>query len=130
MIFLDDRKRDVIREWMKDVKMSAKCRAKMDRWVRYLEATDSEVWHADLIKPLKGHSYIYELRIECMGVEYRPLGCFGPNQTPFTSTNEKQFTLVIGAIEKDDKFIPLQAPETAKGRRILIHNDRSRVHEY
>ena len=96
---------------MDKVKMPVKCRARMDRWVRYLEATEPKRWTPELIKPLKWHDGIYELRIECLNVEYRPLGCFGPH--------EKQFTLLIGAIEKDSKFIPLQAPETAKGADVF-----------
>lgn len=121
-VFLDERDQDVIRQWMTSVKMPMKCQAKMDRWVRYLEVTRPADWSPELIKPLKGHQGIYELRIDHRNVEYRPLGCFGPN--------ESEFTLLVGAIEKDWKLIPSSAPETAKGRCALIKMAKERVDDY
>ena len=54
-VFVDGRGKDIIREWRRDVKMPAKCKAKMDRSVRYLEITEPTKWHTDLIKRLRGY---------------------------------------------------------------------------
>lgn len=43
-----------------------------------------------------GYEHIWELRAGCSGVQYRPLGCYGPGQ--------RAFTLLIGTIEKGGKI--------------------------
>jgi len=48
------------------------------------------------------------------GVQYRPLGCYGPER--------REFTLLIGAVEKGGK-LPRAALEAAVQRRKIILSD-------
>ena len=121
-VFIDHRKTDVIREWFESCSMPVKARVKLDTLIRHLEATPKNQWHPSQFKPLQGYSGIFEIRTTHKNVQYRPLGCFGPK--------EKQFTLLIGAIEKDWKFIPRTAPETAVSRCDAIHKGENLVDEY
>ncbi len=107
---------------MNDCAMPVKARAKLDTLIRHLEATPKQQWHPGQFKPLRGYRGIFEVRACYKNVEYRPLGCFGPEL--------KQFTLLVGAIEKDSKFIPLSAPKTAIDRCKAIHNRENLVDEY
>jgi hypothetical protein len=55
-----------------------------------------------------GYKDIWEIRAGSGGVEYRPLGCYGPGR--------RVFTLLIGTIEKDGK-IPAGDGASAVHRR-------------
>lgn len=121
-VYLDGRGSDVIREWIKDVKMPPKAVAKMDTIIGHLQVTKKEHWHPTQIKPYTGSPGIFELRFSFKNVEYRPLGCFGPK--------DGEFTLLIGAIEKDWKLIPASAPETAIRRCEAVHRGENLTDDY
>ena len=57
-----------------------------------------------------------------MNTQYRLLGYRGPR--------ERQFTLLFPAAEKDDQFVPLNAPLIATNRMAVVEADRSRVSEH
>jgi hypothetical protein len=73
-------------------------------------------WPPKLVFPLSGYRKIYELKIHGPGVQYRPLGCYGPERN--------EFTLLIGAKEVGDKFEPKDAPNKAVERQALIQDRR------
>jgi hypothetical protein len=75
-----------------------------------------ENWPPKLVFPLKGYKKIYELRIKGPHVQYRPLGCYGPDRN--------EFTLLVGAKEEESKFEPKDAPDKAMERQKLIQDGR------
>lgn len=122
-VFKSQRGVDVIGEWLNSLPLEAKVQIK--RRFAYLATLKKEDWRRPLAAKLKGKKYdpIYEIRVAWDKILYRPLGCFGPD--------ENNFTLLIGAIEKSDGiFQPRNAPETAKVRCNLIHEDRRFLGEY
>lgn len=115
-----DRGNCVIHKWMDDIGIKIKAAGKIEARFRYLAFQQS--WEPNLAKKLKGYDDIFEIRIRYESIQFRPLGCFGPGAN--------QFSLLIGAIEKGDVFVPKNAPEVAKQRRELIYKNRSLIHEY
>lgn len=104
-----------IRAWIDSLPKAAQ--AKIDLRVRYLEAT--AVWPPQYISDRKDCDGIYELRIGCSGVEYRPLGFFGPSR--------RQFTLLLGAVEKGDQLEPRNFCTVATRRRLLINGNANYI---
>jgi hypothetical protein len=74
------------------------------------------------VKKIKGSEKIFELRHKHNRVQYRPLGCYGPKN--------KEFTLLIGAIKKEDIWNPPNAIKSAEKRCKLIHDNIKYVREY
>ena len=59
--------------------------------------------------PLTGYSGICEIKFIVQNIQYRPLGCYGPEKN--------EFTILIGAREEGDRFNPRNAPKIALIRR-------------
>ena len=91
-------------------------RAKITIFINRLLIT--ERWSSMHVRPLSDYSKINELIIKGKKVQLRPLGCFGPKR--------KEFTLLLGAIEKNDRFIPKDAPKRADERQKLVISDGER----
>ena len=79
-------------------------------------------------KPLTGKPYkgLYEIRFKVIGIEYRPVGCFG-------LPNTKVFVLLAGCYKKNSHYTPRDALNTAAKRKSeleenIIENIR-RCHE-
>jgi hypothetical protein len=70
--------------------------------------------------------HIMELTINGQ-VALRPMLCRGPG--PFSMQSE--FTFLCGAVERDVKYVPSDAPERAEERRLdlLAHADKRCKHE-
>jgi putative component of toxin-antitoxin plasmid stabilization module len=115
--YLTERGENEIRLWLDG--LSKKARIKIDRRIRYLANVQYFHGEPQYIKRLVGYEGIYEIRVVFGGDQYRPLGCYGPD--------EGQFTLLIGAMEQGDRFIPRDAPDIAIQRRAIILSDRSRI---
>ena len=79
-------------------------------------------WPEQYISALKGWPELVELRVVSAGSQYRPLGFYGPAR--------RQFTLVLGAVEKGK--LPSRVLEAANERRKIVLADTSRVcqHEF
>jgi hypothetical protein len=88
--------------------------AKIDVFIGRLRLM--KTWSPKLVFPLTGYRKIYELKIHGPGVQYRPLGCYGPGRN--------EFTLLIGAKEVGSKFEPKDAPNKAVERQKLIQDKR------
>jgi hypothetical protein len=108
---------NAIRVWIDSLPTAAQ--VKIDTIIRYLEAT--QVWPPQYISALKDCAEIYELRIVSAGVQYRPLGYFGPGPGRY------QFTLLMGAIEKGGKLEPREFCKVATRRREIVNGDRNRI---
>jgi hypothetical protein len=112
-------KKSDVDDWIKD--LSSKVRAKMDTIIAHMEITKDWTRTA-YFSPLKGHRKIHEIRFTFQSIQYRPLGCYGPGN--------KEFTILIGAIEQGDRFKPINAPLIAENRRNDIRDGREQTHEY
>jgi hypothetical protein len=115
--YLDGRETNVILEW--SAGLPATAQAKLDTILLLLRVAQS--FPPQYVSALRGYEGILELRIGSCGVQYRPLGCYGPNR--------KEFTLLIGSIEKGGK-LPKADCETAVERRKKILKDRRRTCEH
>jgi len=115
--FLSERGENEIRRWVNT--LSKNVRIKIDRRIRYLENVQYFQREPQYVKQMVGYEGIYEIRIVFAGDQYRPLGCYGPDQG--------QFTLLIGAVERGNRLEPRDACALAMQRKAIIHNDRSRV---
>ena len=100
--------------------MPVKAKARMDNILDFLEVTKN--WtNIPYIKPIKGYDGIFELRFIVSNIQYRPLGCYGPE--------EKTFILLIGATEQGNEFNPRNAPWKATKRKNRIFKNRRYVRE-
>lgn len=117
--FVDGRGSNLIRKWTDTLPYAAQ--AKMDWIVLLLQASPVWPWPQQYFSALRGYKGIYELRAGSSGVQYRPLGCYGPA--------EKEFTLLIGSTEKGGK-LPKGDCEAAVERSKIILIDRRRTCEH
>jgi hypothetical protein len=115
--FRDGRGLNVIREWVCTLPPAAQ--AKIDTIILLLQVR--KVWPPQYVSALRGYSGIFELRAGSSGVQYRPLGCYGPSR--------KEFTILIGTVEKGGK-LPKRDCETAAERRKIILGDLGRTCEH
>jgi hypothetical protein len=112
--FLDSDGTNLIRPWLDG--LPSKARAKINTRLLFMQATP--IWPEQYISALKDWPALLELRIVCDGNQYRPLGFYGPGR--------REFTLVLGAVEKGK--LPSRVLEAADAnRRIVIASGRSRV---
>lgn len=109
--FLDERGENTIAAWLSSLPPEAQ--AKIDD--RLVRMAQMDRWVSPWCKFYKGYDQIVELRILINKVQYRPLGFYGPRQ--------REFTLLIGAIERNNK-ISRSVLETAVKRKDLVCEDR------
>jgi len=113
--FTDDSGESVIREWLRGI-ADVQARSDIQELIRRLEVEKRPSLN-DLKKLTQGDCKgIWELRIKCNGVQYRPLGYFGPWKN--------QFTILVGATERDRKLVPRDACATARKRMRLVEQYR------
>lgn len=117
--FMDARGVNLIRRWTDTLPGAAQ--AKVDTIILLLQASPIWPWPQQYFSSLRGYKGIYELRAGSSGVQYRPLGCYGPAA--------REFTLLIGSIEKGGK-LPKGDCEAAVERSKLILIDRGRTCEH
>jgi hypothetical protein len=120
-VFNSGRGSDVIDEWLDSLPIDA--RARIRTHLAFLVTLKD--WGRPYAHKLKGKNIdpIWEIIIKWNKIQYRPLGCFGPE--------EDNFTILIGAIERSTGiFEPRNAPITAKKRCTLIHEDRRYMSDY
>ncbi len=100
-------------DWIADV--SPKVVAKFDARLRYLVSRPSSQWDVSYAHHLKGKcDGLFEIRFEVDNIAYRPLCCFGPTRG--------EFTIVLFAIEHNDKLRPPDACKTGLTRKSEIEN--------
>ena len=115
MDFVKANGENAIQEWMHALPPGA--RAAID--VRLYHMRAMKVWPSKFIKKYKGvKGKVFELRITHKGVQYRPLGCYGPGS--------RKFTLLAGAIEKGGK-IGKGDLGRAQSRYATLMRDQGRV---
>lgn len=92
-----------IDSWYED--QTSSVQAEFDASLDYLLVRDRREWSRPQAARLSGNSDIYVIRFKAEKTQFRPLGFFGPSRG--------QFTIVLFAIEKGDKFVPKDALEQA-----------------
>lgn len=98
-------------------KLPVNARAKLDQILTKMEAIRD--WtQTSYFTPLSNYEGIGEIKFYIGKKQYRPLGCYGPN--------DREFTMLIGAEEKGGAFKPVTAPDTAAKRRKLVKSDGER----
>lgn len=119
-IFVTDDGYSDVREWLDN--MPKKAKARLDMIIRHFEITKD--WtKTNWFSSLTGYDGIFELKFIVDDTQYRPLGCYGPE--------EKSFTILTGALEQGDRFNPRNAPEIAAERKKwLINNNKGNTNEY
>ena len=120
--FLDGRGLGILEIWLLKKKIQKKARATLNQRIDWLRRFGPEAPNL-LAGPIYKH--IYKLRVKAQGIQLRPMLCKGPID------NEREFTLLLGAIEKGNKLQPRDAPERAEVNREEILRDplRRHVHE-
>jgi len=116
--FVTRRGIDRIQEWIKY--LPTKAQVAIDERIRFLALGGN--WSRPYAAKLKGYDSIWEIRVKSENIQYRPLGCFGPG--------ENVFSILIGAIEKNNRFVPKDAPKIAEKRKQLIYQDERCLDEY
>ncbi len=104
-----------IRDWI--AHQPKKAQAKIDTILRYLGIT--RIWPPQYVSALTNCEGILEVKIVSSGVQYRPLGYYG--HAP------REFTLLVGAVEKGGKLKPRNACTIAQNRRREVDADRRRA---
>ena len=122
--FLDSRGQGVIEVWLKQARIQKKGRARLNLKLDLLEQAGPDLPPGLFAGPINGH--IYKLRVKVPGVQLRPLLCRGP------INNDREFTLLCGATERDWELIPTDALQRAEEYRqiVLVTPSRRRKHEY
>lgn len=113
--------RDVIGGWHDGLTPTAQAEFRVR--LEYLTQHPRQNWirpHFDLLKR-ECHG-LGEIRFKADRTQHRVLGFFGPNRM--------EFTLVIGAVEKDRKFEPKRACETGLRRKKEVLDDGTRARTY
>lgn len=110
-----------IHVWLNGLPVRAK--AKVNWRLAELEAM------RQFVRPLTGRLHtgdcegLYEVRVDVGNVQYRPIFCYGPGG--------RDVTILYGAIEKDDKFVPPTACLIARRNRLYItERGRTCVHDF
>jgi hypothetical protein len=96
--------------------------AAIDARILTMKGLAKEQWSPKWISAYRGYDKLVELRIPYNKVQYRPLGCYGPDQW--------KFTILAGAIERNFR-IPKPTLHAAMLRmKSVLSNDRRWVREY
>ena len=122
--YLDSHGRNVMQDWADSLPMQKRDRGRLDSKIDMLERA------GDKLPPgLRQNTrcrHIKELAVNGR-VALSPMLCRGPG--PFSMQSE--FTFLCGAVERDVKYVPSDAPERAEERRLdlLAHADKRCKHE-
>jgi hypothetical protein len=120
--FLGPDRENLIQRWAKKQKLSNRDRGALNSRLDLLERIGFETAHETkmLGGPVNKQRHIYKL-VAHGDVMLRPMLCKGPPQH-----RVDEVTLLEGAIEKDWKLHPPNAPERAENNRLAIERDASR----
>ncbi|MBB3930950.1 hypothetical protein GGR25_001989 [Kaistia hirudinis] len=116
MCFLkEDKRTDVIEEWY-----GAQTKAVQGVFIsrlRVMSQASQTDWNIKHVKPLKSFKGLLEIRFKADNVQRRILSTHRPNSA---------FTMLYPATEKNDRFVPPDAPNQAKQRKLIVESDSTR----
>jgi len=113
--FISERGENDIHRWLHGADVTNAARAKINARIATLRGFPQ--MPEQYISAYVGWPKLLELRIVSNGVQYRPLGFYGPERG--------QFTLVVGGIEKGR--IPKRLLEVGDERRKIVMADARRI---
>lgn len=119
--FLHGARRDnIIKAWLKDQSVQQKQVAAFQEKIDTLEQSGPEMVPG-FISETSVAKDIYKMKIKGnKGLkQLRPMCCRGP-------FGEKEYTVLVGAIEKDNKLIPSNAKERAQANLSALKEDPTR----
>jgi hypothetical protein len=118
--YADERGVNVIEKWVMAIRPPKKRRKMVGRWDAFLEHIQNlERWPFKWFTELQGFPPIFEMKFTVQNIQWRPLGYFGPRR--------HEFTFLVGAVEKNDRFVPPTAPEIAVEHKNIIAAEPSRA---
>jgi hypothetical protein len=120
--FLGPDRENLIQRWARKVKLSHRDRALLNSKLDFLERMGFDLAHGTKLLggPVNKQGHIYKLVVHG-DVMLRPMLCKGPPEHRLD-----EVTLLEGAIEKDWKYHPPDAPERAAKNRLEIERDGRR----
>jgi hypothetical protein len=104
-----------IHRWLNSKEVTKSAKAKIN--ARVVSLQGFPLFPEQYFSAYTGWDDLYELRIVCSGVQYRPFGFYGPKQ--------RQFTILLGSVEKGK--VPKSTLKVADERRKIVIADPSRV---
>lgn len=107
--------RDVLKEWYDAQTVTVQ--ARFDARIEFLAQCPRPEWKREAFDLLSGGG-LGEIRFKADRVQHRPIGYFGPGRM--------EFTILICAKEKGDRFVPRDACDIAENRKTEVENDHSR----
>jgi len=113
-VFISERGDDVFEEWLSTLPIKA--RVKIEKRITYLEI--EKRWTRPYFAKLMGYTNLFEIRVVFDSIQYRPIGRKGPG--------ESEFTILVGAIESGDSFVPREALNIADRRSKLIDSNKEK----
>ena len=116
--YIDRKRRNVMQAWAKKAKIPKRDLARLDLKI------DMLTMHGDDLLPQvlqnTKNKHILELTVNGK-VALRPMLCRGPIK------KDSEFTFLLGATERDNKYVPNNALEKAEGNRLdLIENPKDK----
>ena len=115
---LDARGVNLIRQWLDSSEVAVKAAAKIDARILYMQSQTT--WPPQYLSALVCWPGLFELRVVSAGIQYRPIGFYGPSRG--------EFTLLIGTVEKSK--IRNSVLEVADELGKIASKDRTRVREH
>ena len=124
MSIADHHDRDTFQRWLeKDIDIGQRkgVEAAIKTTLRFLRFARKDLWREPHFRWFSGG--FGEIRSDFGNVEYRPLGCDGPEPD--------QFTIVLGASKKGKVWTPQDARKTAEKLKkdLGLHPDLGRKYE-
>jgi len=123
--YKDQSGNNVIADWVGSIEPPKKRNKVIARWdaiLEQLQNLEQPVWPRDWFTQLAGFPGIFEMKFTVQNIQWRPLGFFGPRRY--------EFTFLIGAIERNDRFHPRDAPSLALKRKGDVEADYNRAEEH
>jgi hypothetical protein len=121
--FLDPRGQGIIEGWVRQERLQKDARARLNAKLDLLEQSGPDLSSGLLAGTKERH--IYKLRVKAPKLQLRPLLCRGP------LAPDAEFTLLLGAIERNNKLPDNALTQAAAHREIIIQTrNRRRLHEH
>lgn len=122
--FLNARGRGIIEEWLEGERFQKAAIIRLNQKLDLLEQSGPEL--SPNLLAGTGKRHIYKLKVKAPKMQLRPLLCRGP------VSMDTEFTLLLGAVERNNKLLPAAALERAADNRgtILNNPQRRRLHEH